>query len=70
MLEISDFEKSFINVLSEAKALEMLNQGLSNMLVHAGGTDEARILNLQRYARKDRGTSHFYEMADTQQPVM
>lgn len=46
---IAEFERTFIDVLSEAKATQMLRQGMSTMLAHASPTaNQLRILNLQR----------------------
>jgi hypothetical protein len=51
VLDIAEFEASFIRPLAEARADAMLQRGISNQLAHLSLDDgRVRTLNLHRYA--------------------
>ena len=58
VLDIAEFEESFIRPLEEARAGAMLQQGMVNQLVHLSpDARQVRTLNLQRYVMNTIQTS-------------
>jgi hypothetical protein len=47
-VDVADFEDTFIHAMSEARAVAMLRQGVSNMLAHPSPDGQRmRVLNMK-----------------------